>query len=70
MDPIMIATAQLISTVIGALALVLMAAFIAAVYAYDRKVRRRNLQFSPEITGLDGRQIPSMGFEGPFQPGA
>ena len=70
MTPEMIEMAQLTSTLLGAATLILTAAFITAVHFYDRAVRRKMAQFGSAVEGLDGRQIPSMGFDGPFHPGA
>ena len=57
-------------SLLGAVALLLCAAAITALYFYDRHVRKNRMRYASLIEGLDGRQIPSMSFDGPFHPGA
>ena len=58
------------SSFLGALVLIAFCAMVGLTYWYVHFHKMRRVSDVPEVEGLDGRQIPSMGFDGPFRPGA
>ena len=58
------------SSFLGAIVLIAFFAMVGLTYWFIHFHKMSRVSNMSEVEGLDGRQIPSMGFNGPFRPGA